>query len=250
MCRLQVPFFFKHAVDALSIDPTGATTATYLGLFPLAPVALLLGYGISRCVSSDAIGLLASWLAHCMSRGGAAAQACVLWWAVHPLNAPSCEGTLCSCLHTDWFCCLAFCPAARRRGLVPLPPPELGLPFVVRCATWCLPGCHRQSSATWASRLVWRLLFCCWAASLHTCHLYCRGGCCRLWVRQLCCCCSASSQRLCREPFSALHDRTRVPLCQVFRHLHNLDLQFHLNRQTGVTRVRARGAGRVCSWPT
>lgn len=45
---LQVPFFFKHAVDALSIDPTGLTTAPYLGMLHLTPVALLLGYGISR----------------------------------------------------------------------------------------------------------------------------------------------------------------------------------------------------------
>jgi hypothetical protein len=43
-----VPFFFKHAVDALSIDPTGLTTAPYLGMIHLTPVALLLGYGISR----------------------------------------------------------------------------------------------------------------------------------------------------------------------------------------------------------
>lgn len=47
---MQVPFFFKHAVDALSIDPTGLTTAPYLGMMHLTPVALLLGYGISRCV--------------------------------------------------------------------------------------------------------------------------------------------------------------------------------------------------------
>jgi cell division protein FtsX len=45
---LQVPFFFKHAIDALSIDPSGLTTAPYLGLLHLTPVALLLGYGISR----------------------------------------------------------------------------------------------------------------------------------------------------------------------------------------------------------
>jgi hypothetical protein len=45
----QVPFFFKHAVDALSLDPSGSTTAAYFGMFHLAPVALLLGYGISRC---------------------------------------------------------------------------------------------------------------------------------------------------------------------------------------------------------
>jgi ABC transporter ATM len=43
-----VPFFFKHAVDALSIDPTGATTAPYLGMVHLAPTALLLGYGAAR----------------------------------------------------------------------------------------------------------------------------------------------------------------------------------------------------------
>jgi hypothetical protein len=49
---LQVPFFFKHAVDALSIDPSGLTTAPYLGLLHLTPVALLLGYGISRWVTT------------------------------------------------------------------------------------------------------------------------------------------------------------------------------------------------------
>lgn len=37
-------------MDALSIDPTGLTTAPYLGVVHLTPVALLLGYGISRCV--------------------------------------------------------------------------------------------------------------------------------------------------------------------------------------------------------
>eukprot|EP00878_Enallax_costatus_P011520 GHUV01012026.1.p1 GENE.GHUV01012026.1~~GHUV01012026.1.p1 ORF type:complete len:734 (+),score=173.55 GHUV01012026.1:460-2661(+) len=46
--NVQVPFFFKHAVDALTLDPSGLTTAPYLGLFQLTPVALLLGYGISR----------------------------------------------------------------------------------------------------------------------------------------------------------------------------------------------------------
>lgn len=48
LLTIQVPFFFKHAVDALSIDPTGLTTAPYLGMLHLTPVALLLGYGISR----------------------------------------------------------------------------------------------------------------------------------------------------------------------------------------------------------
>lgn len=45
---LQVPFFFKHAVDALSLDPTGATTSPYMGMLHMAPVALVLGYGAAR----------------------------------------------------------------------------------------------------------------------------------------------------------------------------------------------------------
>eukprot|EP00877_Chromochloris_zofingiensis_P009454 jgi/Chrzof1/4762/Cz14g25100.t1 len=48
LLTVQVPFFFKHAVDALNIDPTGATTSTYLGMFHLSPIACLMGYGISR----------------------------------------------------------------------------------------------------------------------------------------------------------------------------------------------------------
>lgn len=48
----QVPFFFKHAVDSLSIDPTGLTTSPYLGLLHLGPLALLTGYGISRIGAS------------------------------------------------------------------------------------------------------------------------------------------------------------------------------------------------------
>lgn len=43
-----MPFFFKHAIDALTLDPSGLATAPYLGMFQLTPVALLLGYGISR----------------------------------------------------------------------------------------------------------------------------------------------------------------------------------------------------------
>lgn len=35
-------------MDALTLDPTGFTTAPFLGMFHLTPVALLLGYGISR----------------------------------------------------------------------------------------------------------------------------------------------------------------------------------------------------------
>ncbi|WIA13719.1 hypothetical protein OEZ85_007271 [Tetradesmus obliquus] len=48
LLTVQVPFFFKHAIDALNIDPTGAATANYLGMLQLTPVALLLGYGIAR----------------------------------------------------------------------------------------------------------------------------------------------------------------------------------------------------------
>jgi hypothetical protein len=48
LLTLQVPFFFKHAIDALSIDATGAATANYLGVLQLTPVALMLGYGIAR----------------------------------------------------------------------------------------------------------------------------------------------------------------------------------------------------------
>lgn len=35
-------------MDALNVDSSGLTTAPYLGLIQLTPVALLLGYGISR----------------------------------------------------------------------------------------------------------------------------------------------------------------------------------------------------------
>jgi hypothetical protein len=44
----QVPFFFKHAVDALAMDPTGVTPSALWGVLHLGPVALLMGYGISR----------------------------------------------------------------------------------------------------------------------------------------------------------------------------------------------------------
>jgi hypothetical protein len=35
-------------VDALAIDPTGATPGALWGVLTLGPVALLMGYGISR----------------------------------------------------------------------------------------------------------------------------------------------------------------------------------------------------------
>lgn len=39
----QVPFFFKHAVDALALDPTGAAPSALWGVLHLGPVALLMG---------------------------------------------------------------------------------------------------------------------------------------------------------------------------------------------------------------
>jgi ABC transporter ATM len=47
-----VPFFFKLAVDALTLDPTGATPVTMLGVLALAPPAALAGYGIARAGAS------------------------------------------------------------------------------------------------------------------------------------------------------------------------------------------------------
>lgn len=43
-----MPFFFKHAVDALALDASGAATSALWGALQLGPVAALLGYGISR----------------------------------------------------------------------------------------------------------------------------------------------------------------------------------------------------------
>ena len=48
---LQVPFFFKYAIDALNADPTGATAAS-MPLIPLLPATLLLGYGAARAASA------------------------------------------------------------------------------------------------------------------------------------------------------------------------------------------------------
>lgn len=44
---MQVPFTFKYAVDALTLDSTGATAAT-MPLVTLLPSTLLLGYGAAR----------------------------------------------------------------------------------------------------------------------------------------------------------------------------------------------------------
>jgi ATP-binding cassette subfamily B (MDR/TAP) protein 7 len=43
-----VPFFFKHAVDALTMDPSGATPVSMMGLLALTPPTLLAGYGMAR----------------------------------------------------------------------------------------------------------------------------------------------------------------------------------------------------------
>ncbi|KAI8463500.1 MAG: half-size ABC transporter [Monoraphidium minutum] len=48
LLTVQVPFFFKHAVDALAADPTGSAPSALWGALHLGPTALLLGYGISR----------------------------------------------------------------------------------------------------------------------------------------------------------------------------------------------------------
>lgn len=50
-CTLQVPFAFKYAIDALTVDPTGLTAAT-TPLITLMPATLLLGYGAARAGSA------------------------------------------------------------------------------------------------------------------------------------------------------------------------------------------------------
>jgi ATP-binding cassette subfamily B (MDR/TAP) protein 7 len=44
---VQVPFTFKYAVDALTLDPSGST-ATTMPLTTMLPATLLLGYGAAR----------------------------------------------------------------------------------------------------------------------------------------------------------------------------------------------------------
>jgi hypothetical protein len=49
LLTVQVPFFFKHAVDALAADPTGGAPAAALwGTLQLGPAAALVGYGAAR----------------------------------------------------------------------------------------------------------------------------------------------------------------------------------------------------------
>ena len=48
---VQVPFTFKYAVDALTLDPTGATL-TASPILPLLPATMLAAYGVARISSS------------------------------------------------------------------------------------------------------------------------------------------------------------------------------------------------------
>ncbi len=49
--RLQVPFLFKYAIDALTADPTGHMLAE-MPMIQLLPATVLLGYGAARAGSS------------------------------------------------------------------------------------------------------------------------------------------------------------------------------------------------------
>lgn len=46
-----MPFAFKYAIDALTVDPAGLTAAT-TPLITLMPATLLLGYGAARAGSA------------------------------------------------------------------------------------------------------------------------------------------------------------------------------------------------------
>jgi hypothetical protein len=50
--NVQVPFIFKHVVDALSEDPTGLTPAAIGTVVALTPPMLVVGYGVSRIGAS------------------------------------------------------------------------------------------------------------------------------------------------------------------------------------------------------
>lgn len=50
--NVQVPFMFKHVVDALSVDPTGLTPATIGTVLTMTPPMLIVGYGVSRIGAS------------------------------------------------------------------------------------------------------------------------------------------------------------------------------------------------------
>ncbi len=49
--NVQVPFLFKYAVDALSVDPSGAMTTMVWGA-ALTPAALVVSYGASRAAAT------------------------------------------------------------------------------------------------------------------------------------------------------------------------------------------------------
>ena len=50
--NVQVPFMFKHVVDALNEDPSGLTPATIGTVVALTPPMLVVGYGVSRIGAS------------------------------------------------------------------------------------------------------------------------------------------------------------------------------------------------------
>lgn len=100
-------------MDALSVDPTGLTTAPYLGFLQLTPVALLLGYGISRYVHKEVplqprisclVLLLHLGIAHVHAQNH---LMCSLHWKLRPqgnlLGVPAAVHGLCG--HTGCFAC-------------------------------------------------------------------------------------------------------------------------------------------------
>ena len=53
LLNVQVPFLFKYAIDALTVDPSGATpVSTALGYAALTPAALIVCYGAARVGAS------------------------------------------------------------------------------------------------------------------------------------------------------------------------------------------------------
>jgi len=53
LLNIQVPFLFKYTIDALNLDPSGATPASLsLGLLVATPATLIVGYGAARAGAS------------------------------------------------------------------------------------------------------------------------------------------------------------------------------------------------------
>lgn len=53
LLNIQVPFLFKYTIDALTLDPSGATPASLsLGLLIATPATLIVGYGAARASAS------------------------------------------------------------------------------------------------------------------------------------------------------------------------------------------------------